>query len=291
MYETYLAKAKAATEEQAINNTNIRLISRAILPEQRSWPPTIPLMVGALFGGIVLGVLLALLRSVLEQFMRTPPKPRMKPEAAAKPVAPVAEVPAMGRREQLSRLRAELLATPADHCILLVRASNDEALNLLAFELACAVDQYGQKVVVIDADLKDHAISSRLRFNRRLGVRDIVAGRASIRDAAHALGQTGVQVVPVGIADLTPPNQTMRNAFSAALRQARELSRVIIDGGKLGAMPSELGLYAMVDEVIVLATPHGEQLSDASLLVDRLREQRIKAKAVVIDPTSHAMAA
>jgi uncharacterized protein involved in exopolysaccharide biosynthesis/Mrp family chromosome partitioning ATPase len=291
VYETYLAKAKAATEEQAINNTNIRLISRAILPEQRSWPPTVPLMVGALFGGIILGVLLALLRSVLEQFLRTPPKPRMKPEAAAKPVAPVAEVPAMGRREQLSRLRAELLAAPADHCILLVRASNDEALNLLAFELACAVDQCGQKVVVIDADLKDHAISSRLRFNRRLGVRDIVAGRASIRDAAHALGQTGVQVVPVGIADLTPPNQTMRNAFSAALRQARELSRVIIDGGKLGAMPSELGLYAMVDEVIVLATPHGEQLSDASLLVDRLREQRIKAKAIVIDPTSHAMAA
>lgn len=291
VYETYLAKAKAATEEQAINNTNIRLISRALLPDRSSWPPTIPLMVGALFGGIVLGIMLALLRSILEQFMGTPPKPKAEIERAEKPPMQAMEIPVMGRREQLSRLRAELLAAPADHSILLVRASNDDALNMAAFELACAVDEGGQQVVMIDADLKDKVVSSRLRLNQRLGVRDILAGRASIREAAHALGQTGIKIVPAGVADLAPLDQNMRNALSDALRQARGLGRVIIDGGELGVMQTELGLYALADEVVFLDALHGDRQSEVSMLVDLLRHRKIKARAALIDPASHAMAA
>lgn len=291
VYETYLAKAKAATEEQAINNTNIRLISRAILPEQKSWPRTIPILGGALFGGLFLGIMLAFLRGVLGQSMGTPPKPSIEAEGAEKPPTQTVKIPAVTRREQLSHLTAELLAAPADHSILLVRARNDEALKLVALELARAVDEAGQKAVVIDADLKDNAVSSLLRFNQSLGVRDILAGRASIRDAAHAVGQTGIKIVPVGVTPLAPLDQQMRHALLVALRQARGLGRVIIDGGELGAIRSELGLYAMADEVIFLETSHDDQASDASLFVDLLRHRQIKAKAISIDPTSHAMAA
>lgn len=291
VYETYLAKAKAATEEQAINTTNIRLISPAILPDQQSWPRTVPLMAGALFGGVALGVMLALLRGALEQFKGTPPKPGAGSERTDSSPAQVTEIPAMGRLEQVSRLKAELLAAPADHSILLVRASNDEALNLAALELACVIDESGQKVVMVDADLKDSAASSRLRFDRHCGIRDILAGRASVREAAHAVGQTGITIVPAGRAALAQFDQHMQNALSTALRQVRGLGRVIIDGGELGAIQPELGLYALADEVIFLETLNGDRLSDIAMLVDLLRHQQIKAKVMFIDPTSHAMAA
>ncbi len=291
VYETYLARAKAATEEQVINNTNIRLISRAILPDRRSWPPTIPIMAGALFGGIFLGIVLALLRGALEHFLGAPPKPSAGSERAEKPSPQVVEIPAIGRREQLSHLRAELLAAPADHSVLLVRASSDEALDLVALELARAVDESGQKVVVIDADLKAHIVSSRLRYNQRRGVRDILAGEASIREVAVALGRTNVKIVPVGTAALTPSNQQMRSALSTALHQARELGRVIIDGGQLGTTPSDFGLYAMVDEVVFLEAVHGDRPSEVPVLVDLLRHRQIKAKSVLIDPKSNALAA
>jgi succinoglycan biosynthesis transport protein ExoP len=291
VYETYLAKAKAATEEQVINNTNIRLISPAILPDRRSWPPTIPVMVGALFGGLFFGMVLALLRGALEQFAGTPPKPSATDEREEKSPPQVAEIPAIGRREQLSRLRAELLAAPAGHSILLVRASSNEALDLVALELARAVAESGQKVVVIDADLKAHIVSSRLRYDQRPGVRDILAGEASIREAALALGRTDVKIVPVGTAELPLPSQQMRNTLSMALRQAREFGRVIIDGGQLGATPSDFGLYAMADEVIFLEAVQGDRLSDVAVLVDLLRYRQIKAKSVFIDPESNALAA
>ncbi|MGB3045108.1 MAG: exopolysaccharide transport family protein [Xanthobacteraceae bacterium] len=291
VYETYLAKAKAATEEQAINNTNIRLISRAILPDRKSWPRTVPLIGGALFGGIFLGIMLAFLRGALERLSGMPPKPNAGTDNVEEPPPQTAPVPAARRREQLSRLTAELLAAPADHSILLVRAQNDEALKLVALELARAVDECGQKAVVIDADLKDNPVSSLLQFDRSIGVRDILAGRASIREAAHAVGKTGIEIVPVGVAPLAPFDQQMRHALLVALRQARGLGRIIIDGGELAAMRSELGLYAMADEVIFLEPSDDDRPSDVSLLIDLLRHRQIKAKAISIDPTSHAMAA
>jgi len=291
VYETYLAKAKAATEEQAINNTNIRLISRAILPDQKSWPRTIPILAGALFGGLFLGVMLAFLRGALAPFMGTLPKPAMADEDAGKQPPRAAEVHAARRREQLDRLKAELLAAPADHAVLLVRAWNDEDLNSVAWELAHAIDASGQNVVVIDADLKDDTLSSRLRLSESLGVRDILAGRASLREIVHTVAQTGIKIVPAGMAALGPLNRHTQNVFRVAMRQAQGLGRVIIDGGELSAIRPELGLYAMADEVIFLETSDDERPSDVSLLVDLLRHRRIKARAVSIDPAPQAIAA
>ena len=60
VYEIFLAKAKTASEQQGIDTTNIRLISRALPPERKSWPPTTIMMAAALFGGLTLGVAMAL---------------------------------------------------------------------------------------------------------------------------------------------------------------------------------------------------------------------------------------
>lgn len=297
VYETYLAKAKAATEEQVINNTNIRLISPAILPDRQSWPPTIPIMVGALFAGLFFGVVLALLRGAWAQLSGTSPQPdaRHKPsersETAENYSLQVTDIPANARRDQLSRLQAELLAAPADHITLLVRASSDQALDLVALELARTLEESEQKVVLIDADLKAHSISSLFRYDQRPGVRDILAGKASIGEAAIVLGRTGIKIVPAGTAPLLSPNEGMRSAFSAALNQARDFGRVIIDGGLLGTTSSDFDLYAMADEVIFLEAGDSDQIFDVSLIIDLLRHRGINAKTVFIEPMSHALAA
>ncbi len=291
VYETYLAKAKAATEEQAINTTNIRLISPAILPNKPAWPPTIPLLVGAVFGGLFLGAMLALLRGSSERLVRALARPAAAPTQQEAAPRHAAVDPAAGHQGQLSQIKAELLAAPAGHSILLARASNDETLNLVALELARAVDEAGQPIVVIDADLKDHVVTSRLRFNLRLGVRDILAGRASIREAAHALGRTAIKIVPVGVAAPAALNPQARSAIVTALRQARMLGRVIIDAGELDSIQSELGLHAIVDEVIFLKTPHDDRSADVSTLIDSLRRHQIKARVVFIDPIPQAMSA
>src|SRR6185437_9075178 len=120
------AQAQVRDVQLAIKN-EVKLISQAILPDRRSWPPAIPVMAGALFGGLFFGIVLALLRGALEPFVGTSPEPGARNDGAEKPPPQVVEVPVSGRREQLSSLKAELLAAPANHSILLVRASNDQA--------------------------------------------------------------------------------------------------------------------------------------------------------------------
>ncbi|QFI68497.1 GumC family protein [Sinorhizobium alkalisoli] len=61
VYETHLARAQQITERQQIDTTNIRVISRALPPESRSWPPrTVILLIGGAVAGLGIGVTLAL---------------------------------------------------------------------------------------------------------------------------------------------------------------------------------------------------------------------------------------
>ncbi len=297
IYETFLSKAKTASEQQVIDTTNIRMVSRASPPEHKSWPPTKIMMAAALFGGLIFGIAMALARDSLGARQRVgkpagmPPNPGRKRADAAKPAPQLAYPPTIERNEQLSRLSAELLAAPAGHTTLLVRASADDSLSLIGLELARAAEAAGKKVIVIDADLNRHRMTSRLLFDQRLGIRDVLAGTSMISDVAQVLDSTNIRIVPVGLAGLPGSDNRIRSAFSAALKKARDFECVIVDGGELGAMPSGYGLYSMADEVIFLTSTRDKMTDDVLVLVDVLQHRRIKAKAVFIEQGPETMAA
>jgi uncharacterized protein involved in exopolysaccharide biosynthesis len=60
VYQAFMARAKEIAERQKINTTNVRVISPPTIPKSRSYPPrTLYLMVGGLFGGFVIGTMMA----------------------------------------------------------------------------------------------------------------------------------------------------------------------------------------------------------------------------------------
>lgn len=65
IYETHLARAQQITERQQIDTTNVRVISRALPPNARSWPPrTVVLLGGGAILGLALGIGLTLTRGL-----------------------------------------------------------------------------------------------------------------------------------------------------------------------------------------------------------------------------------
>ena len=61
IYETHLARARQITERQQIDTTNVRVISRAVPPNSRSWPPrTVVLLIGGAVLGLMTGIAVAL---------------------------------------------------------------------------------------------------------------------------------------------------------------------------------------------------------------------------------------
>ncbi len=75
LYETHLTRAQQITEQQQINTSNIRVISRAMPPQSRSWPPrTLLLLAAGAFAGIAIGIGLALLFGILRALRQHQPR-------------------------------------------------------------------------------------------------------------------------------------------------------------------------------------------------------------------------
>jgi uncharacterized protein involved in exopolysaccharide biosynthesis len=65
VYEGFLARARQIAEQEQIDTSNVRVISPAVPPEQRSWPPrTVLLVIGGALAGFALGMLFAMMRGI-----------------------------------------------------------------------------------------------------------------------------------------------------------------------------------------------------------------------------------
>jgi succinoglycan biosynthesis transport protein ExoP len=80
IYEAFLARARQVAEQEQIDTSNVRVISTAVPPPGRSWPPPTAMLalLGAL-GGFALGLLGAVLVGALRDLRRPA---RLKPAAA-----------------------------------------------------------------------------------------------------------------------------------------------------------------------------------------------------------------
>jgi succinoglycan biosynthesis transport protein ExoP len=74
IYESFLSRARQVTEREQLDTTNVRVISTAVPPAARSWPPrtVIMLALGAI-GGMVAGLGIAVIIGVLRD-LRHPPR-------------------------------------------------------------------------------------------------------------------------------------------------------------------------------------------------------------------------
>ena len=76
IYESFLSRARQITEREQIDTTNVRVISTAVPPAGRSWPPRTVLVIGmGAFAGLALGMMVAVAVGIWRD-MRRPPVPR-----------------------------------------------------------------------------------------------------------------------------------------------------------------------------------------------------------------------
>lgn len=83
IYEAYLTRAQQVAERSQLNTSKVRVISPAIAPIVRSYPPrTVLLIVGGFIGGLIAGLALAaglgLLQHILANRAQPVPPPRMR---------------------------------------------------------------------------------------------------------------------------------------------------------------------------------------------------------------------
>jgi uncharacterized protein involved in exopolysaccharide biosynthesis len=73
IYESFLSRARQITEREQIDTTNVRVISTAVPPQGRSWPPrtVLVILIGA-FAGFALGMLISVAVGIWRDLRRPP---------------------------------------------------------------------------------------------------------------------------------------------------------------------------------------------------------------------------
>ena len=78
IYEAFLARARQVTEREQIDATNVRVISEAVPPPARSWPPrTLLLAILGAVGGLGLGLMIATGIGIVGDLNRPAPRRRL----------------------------------------------------------------------------------------------------------------------------------------------------------------------------------------------------------------------
>src|SRR5213076_783002 len=71
VYQSFLVRARETGEQQSIDSTNARVISKATPPRDKSWPPRGLLLAIALFVGLGVGTGAGLMREYFDESVHT----------------------------------------------------------------------------------------------------------------------------------------------------------------------------------------------------------------------------
>ncbi|SFK92429.1 polysaccharide biosynthesis tyrosine autokinase [Geodermatophilus ruber] len=265
-----------------------------------SSPQTARNLALGLLVGLLVGAGLAVLRARLD---RTVKDPEETAELAGAPViGTVLRDEGLEKRHVVERLvdnrtaedyrqlRTNLQFLNVDQppkVIMVSSALPSEGKTTMVINLALALADAGQRVTVVEADLRRPKLTRYLGMVSGVGLTNILAGTADVEDVTQTY-RDGVSVIASGP---TPPNpgELLASSHMAALvTKLREQSDfVLVDAPPLLPVADSAGLAAAMDGVL-LSVRYGstrkDQLQQAGLTLERVGATTLGVVLNIVPP-------
>ena len=312
VYESFLVRARETGEQERLDTKNIRVISRAELPQSRSFPPSnLLLAMGALLLGVGAGSGIVIMRdtggralpraggisAVRRKLVSAASE--LWPATASPPAVPVlavlpnvdtsfglnaAEDPnsrfAMEIRKVLEAVRASH-KTRGNPTILVVTADDEDDTAAVALTFA-AVAAATQRVLLIDADLQRRTLSAIDADQSQAGLVDVATGRRRLSDVITRDPETNLN-----LASFVSPNSRRDRPISEAdvkqaFDQTRRFDMVIVAAVELGSDPSACFFAGLVDHILLVARADEQNKTAVEQFVARLGRDARKVRGAVL---------
>jgi capsular exopolysaccharide synthesis family protein len=284
LYGVLLERMKSSDLARMMKVNNIRVVDHANLSLDPVRPRTsINLGIG-LFLGLALGIVLAWMREQLDSSLKTPVdietalgvtflgllpeldasdenprKRRTRRRRAARPGPKsvelvVHEKPLSGIAEAARSIRTNLLFMNPDRpyrTLLVSSAAPSEGKTTVACGIAIALAQGGQRVCIVDCDLRRprlHRIFDRVGDK---GVTNVIVGDATIEEVAKPTVVGNLWSIPAGP---PPPNPADVLGSESFKRFVKELSsrfdRIVMDSAPLVAVTDSAIISTLMDGTV-----------------------------------------
>jgi flagellar biosynthesis protein FlhG len=189
------------------------------------------------------------------------------------------EPDAVSSRDQPS-FGAEQLGTRS---MLFTSGKGGVGTSSIVLNLAMALSELGQKVLVVDADLGLANLDLLCGLAPRYDLGDVLGGRCTLTEAIHN-GPGGIMIVP-GAHALRTKCQTLSGGSARVADQLKELESgadfILVDAGS-GLKPGLKMLASAADEVVVVTTPEPTSLADAHAVIGRFKRMAAQPRLRII---------
>ena len=176
---------------------------------------------------------------------------------------------------QLFRDRPTPVATadpPTARSLVFTSGKGGVGTSNLALNVAIALGEYGQRVVLVDADLGLANLDLLCGLSPRRDLGDVLAGACSLAESLIA-GPGEITIVPGAHGMRTLPEALVDGPSRLAAELAdleADADFLIVDAGS-GLGPSVPALASAADQLVVVATPEPTAMADAHAAIGRFR--------------------
>ncbi len=124
--------------------------------------------------------------------------------------------------------------------------------STLSSNLAVTMAQSGRRVLLIDADFRRPRIAKIFGIDSKIGMAQVVAGKAELDDATFASGVANLSIMPGGKQPKNPAELLSSSRFAELVDVLREkYDMIIIDTPPLLAVSEPSAVAAIVDGVVL----------------------------------------
>ena len=297
LYGTLLERTAETDLTNALKVSFARIVDPALTPSFSVYPSyRRNLMVGGVIG-MLFGVAIALLLSLLDRVIRTVEDaealgitmlglmPRIEegvpagsggygrkrrrnaPEVVTNRDRIVHTHPKSSVAECCRTVRTNLTFMAADHpqrALVTTSASPREGKTTVSLSLAISLAQSGKRVLIVDTDLRKPRIHKALGRSNAVGVTTVLVGEHEVEQAIQRTDVPGLDVVASGPIPPNPSELLHTSQFRDLVHElSRRYDQVIFDSPPLGAVTDAAVIAPQVDGVLLVI--HGQKTTREAL--------------------------
>lgn len=255
----------------------------------------------ALFGGLILGSALAFVRDTLDQRLRSAEEIKQTLSLPILGVVPHILGPATPQHRGL-QLKSDPMSdvaegyrtvrtsvyfgTPAGtaRTLLITSPAPSEGKSTLASNLAIAMAQAGNRILLLDADFRKPTQHKIFQIERNVGLSNVLAEQASLREALFQTDVPGLDVLPCGPIPSNPSEILNSQSFADVLAElSSKYDHVLLDSPPLMPVTDSRILAANCDATLLAVRAEKTGRKAAVYTRDVLRSVGARLLGVVVN--------
>ena len=298
IFESLMQRTKETGISGELKTSNVRVVDAAETP-RKPVTPNVPMnLLLALFGGGTLAVGLAFFFEYLDNTIKSPEEvkqhlglpflgmvPALFDNAIENPLINNGVPPSFS--ESFRAVRTSLLFCSADEgarTVVITSTGPGEGKTLVATNLAAALAQARQRVLLIDADMRKPRVHTVFGKPQQPGLSNVLVGTGKASESVHATAVPGLWVMPAGHLPPDPAELLGSKRFKDLIASVAEhFDWVMIDTPPVMAVTDSSVVAHMATGVLFVIGAEMTSRRAAQRALEQLEHGRAKVVGAVLN--------